>query len=58
MRLAVLGLSHETNTFSRVPADYAQFVSSGILRGDEIAGATPPPPAPWPASSPPVSWRG
>jgi microcystin degradation protein MlrC len=33
VRLAVLGLSHETNTFSRVPADYAAF---GILRGDEI----------------------
>ena len=39
MRLAVLGLSHETNTFSRVPADYAQFVSSGILRGEEITPA-------------------
>jgi microcystin degradation protein MlrC len=36
MRLAILGLSHETNTFSRVPADYAQFVSSGILRGEEV----------------------
>ncbi|MCC6179315.1 MAG: M81 family metallopeptidase [Chloroflexi bacterium] len=36
MRLAALGVSHETNTFSRVPADYDQFVRSGILHGDEI----------------------
>jgi microcystin degradation protein MlrC len=33
MRLALLGVSHETNTFSRVPADYGQF---HILRGAEI----------------------
>ncbi len=37
MRLAALGLSHETNTFSRVPADYAQFEASGSLRGEEVA---------------------
>lgn len=37
MRLAALGLSHETNTFSRVPADYAQFEASGVLRGEEVA---------------------
>jgi microcystin degradation protein MlrC len=36
MRLAALGLSHETNTFSRVPADYDQFANGGIHRGDEI----------------------
>jgi microcystin degradation protein MlrC len=36
VRLATLGLAHETNTFSRVPADYAQFEASGILRGEEI----------------------
>lgn len=36
MRLAALGLSHETNTFSRVPADYAQFANGGIARGDEV----------------------
>ena len=36
MRIPVLGISHETNTFSRVPADYDQFVKSGILRGQEI----------------------
>lgn len=36
MRFAILGISHETNTFSRVPADYDQFVKSGILRGQEI----------------------
>lgn len=33
MRFAVLGISHETNTFSVIPADYAAF---GIGRGDEI----------------------
>lgn len=33
MRLATLGLAHETNTFSRVPADFEQFT---ILRGDEL----------------------
>ncbi len=37
MRFAVLGISHETNTFSRVPADYTQFVKHGsVLRGAEI----------------------
>ncbi len=36
MRIPMLGISHETNTFSSVPADYAQFVRSGIRRGDEI----------------------
>lgn len=36
MRLAALGLSHETNTFSRVPADYEQFASGGLARGDDI----------------------
>ncbi len=34
MRLALLGVSHETNTFSRVPATYESFE---IYRGDEIA---------------------
>jgi microcystin degradation protein MlrC len=33
MRLATLGLAHETNTFSRVPADFDQFE---ILRGEEL----------------------
>jgi microcystin degradation protein MlrC len=33
MRLAALGLAHETNTFSRVPADLGQFE---VLRGDEL----------------------
>ena len=32
MRLVVLGFSHETNTFSRVPAEYAQFEKAGILK--------------------------
>ena len=36
MRFAVLGLSHETNTFSPVPADYAAFAREGILRREEI----------------------
>ena len=33
MKLALLGIYHETNTFSKVPADYAAF---SIYRGDEI----------------------
>ena len=36
MRIPLLGISHETNTFSSVPADYAAFQASGILRGEEI----------------------
>ena len=36
MRFAILGISHETNTFSRVPTDYAQFEASDILRGQEL----------------------
>lgn len=36
MRFAILGISHETNTFSRVPADYHQFEISDMLRGNEI----------------------
>lgn len=36
MRIPLLGISHETNTFSHIPADYSQFVNSGILRGNEI----------------------
>src|SRR5919109_4817802 len=39
MRLATLGFSHETNTFSRVPADFATFEASGILRGEAIIRA-------------------
>ena len=37
MRFSILGLSHETNTFSIVPASYEQFELRGILRGQEIA---------------------
>jgi microcystin degradation protein MlrC len=37
MRIAALGISHETNTFSPVPTTYDRFAESGILRGDEIA---------------------
>ena len=36
MRMALLGVSHETNTFSPVPADYAAFEQHGIDRDDEI----------------------
>jgi microcystin degradation protein MlrC len=36
VRIATLGFAHETNTFSPVLADYAQFSDGGILRGDEI----------------------
>ena len=36
MRMALLGVAHETNTFSRVPASYEEFEKTGILRGDEI----------------------
>jgi microcystin degradation protein MlrC len=36
MRLAALGMAHETNTFASAAADYAAFEESGILRGDEI----------------------
>ena len=37
MRFAILGISHETNTFSIVPATYEEFENRGILRGQEIA---------------------
>jgi microcystin degradation protein MlrC len=36
MRIATLGISHETNTFSRVPAEYDKFVEVELLRGSEI----------------------
>ena len=36
MKFAILGISHETNTFSRVPADYSQFEGADLLRGDEM----------------------
>lgn len=36
MRFALLGLNHETNTFSEVPTDYVSFVRTGIERGEEI----------------------
>jgi microcystin degradation protein MlrC len=36
IRLALAGISHETNTFSVVPADLAWFADEGILRGDQI----------------------
>lgn len=39
MRLALLGLYHETNTFSPVRADRELFRSRGIWRGDEIVEA-------------------
>lgn len=36
MRFAILGISHETNTFSRVPATYEEFEKRVMARGDEI----------------------
>ncbi|CAA9222803.1 MAG: hypothetical protein AVDCRST_MAG77-777 [uncultured Chloroflexi bacterium] len=36
MRLALLGFSHETNTFATPPTGYDQWAASGILRGEEI----------------------
>lgn len=36
MRFAILGICHETNTFSNVPTDYGQFEASGIDRGEDI----------------------
>lgn len=36
MRIAILGICHETNTFSNVPTDYARFEESGIDRGEDI----------------------
>lgn len=36
IRLAVLGLSHEANTFATVPVDTAYLDAAGVLRGQEI----------------------
>ena len=36
MRMALLGVAHETNTFSRVPATYEQFEKTGMVRGDAL----------------------
>lgn len=36
LRLAVLGLGHETNTFSTVPASLATYEDGGIHRGQEM----------------------
>lgn len=36
MRFATLGISHETNTFSLVPAEYDKFEEVELLRGVEI----------------------
>jgi len=36
MRLAALGLHHESNTFSPLPADLDQFQRAGIARGQQI----------------------
>jgi microcystin degradation protein MlrC len=37
IRLAVLGMHHETNTFSTVPADLDTYRAGGIRRGEEFA---------------------
>ena len=37
MRFAILGISHETNTFSIVPATYDEFEKrGGLFRGQEM----------------------
>ncbi len=36
MRFAILGISHETNTFSLVPATYEQFENDKLLRGQDM----------------------
>ena len=36
MRFAILGISHETNTFSQVPATYEKFEEAIIARGQEM----------------------
>lgn len=36
MRIAALGFSHESNTYSPVPATLSQWVASGMLEGDPI----------------------
>ena len=35
-RFAVLGLGHETNTFSNIHADLARYRDGGIHRGQEM----------------------
>ncbi|HET8678947.1 MAG TPA: M81 family metallopeptidase [bacterium] len=39
IRLAALGMSHETNTFVSAQTDYTAFEHTGILHADEIVGA-------------------
>ncbi|MPZ67641.1 MAG: hypothetical protein GEU83_19815 [Pseudonocardiaceae bacterium] len=36
IRLAVLGLYHEANTFSKQRVDSTYFEAAGVLRGEEI----------------------
>lgn len=36
MRFAILGISHETNTFSKVAATYEEFEKAHMLRGQDI----------------------
>ena len=36
MRIATLGISHETNTFSKIPATYEEFEKKEIKRKSEI----------------------
>ena len=36
MRMALVGVAHETNTFSRVPATYEQFERTGMVRGEAL----------------------
>ncbi|MBC62708.1 MAG: hypothetical protein CL746_00005, partial [Chloroflexi bacterium] len=36
MKIALLGISHETNTFSVTPATYEEFEKRTIIRDDEL----------------------
>src|SRR5688572_10165505 len=40
MRVAIGGISHETNTFSSIPADLAQFQTRTLLRGAALIQAS------------------
>ncbi len=40
MRVAIGGISHETNTFSSIPTDLTQFQQRTLLRGDDLLRAS------------------
>ncbi len=51
LRLAALGLLHESNTFARVATDMAAFERAGVLRGEQIRADIPMRKRLWRASS-------